>query len=134
MKKLRKQDRARFDAICEVIRETLHLEHHCARYTFSTEDESGTHASSNMLLSGRRLWIEIGKAFWGLTAEEQVRTLIHEHIHVVVMPYDQSVFYVVKNSHESDARWADAMVSKTREHVTDHLECVIFDLMKGMIP
>lgn len=137
MQKLKKPTKAkncphrkRFDEVCDIIREALHVEHWEARYDFEKNEKgSNAYAEQKMYCEGRRIWIVVYDHFWGLATKEQYTTLIHEHIHAVMIPYDQMVHRMVDWSHETDRRWSNDVTDKGREHVVDHLTSVIYDLI-----
>jgi hypothetical protein len=130
--KLTKKHRRRFDDICRTIREVLHIEHWESKYTIKSkqpEDRSTLTAQNQCYAEGRRIWIVIFPYFYGLESNEQLRTLIHEHIHATMNPYNQVVGKIMDWSHDSDRRWVEMIETKVNENLTDHLTSVIYDLI-----
>lgn len=136
VQKLRKSDRRHFEDVCRRLREQLHLEHWRCDYRFTDKDEDAI-ASYNCpkSLGNRRVWIDIHKPFWEYDGDEQLRTLIHEHVHAILSPYEQALVTAISEMHPSDKPWATHLVrSGMAEIVTDHLEAVLYDLLHSRIP
>lgn len=130
MKALQKSERKRFDHVCDVIRKSLHLEHKDCKYIYSTNKKTTAEAAARSSAEGWYLRIYIYPRFWEVSYEEQIRTLIHEHVHICMIPYDQQVNHAIEWMHEADKRWAESSTVKGCELAVCHLESVLFDLLR----
>lgn len=133
MKPLRKSETRRFESICRLIREALHLEHKDCHYRFSNDQETQAEASCHSSRHGWYLRIVIHPRFWGLNAEQQLRDLIHEHIHVCLIPLDQKVQHAANYIHDSQRQICEEMMNDGVELVVAHLESVFYDLLKDRL-
>jgi hypothetical protein len=94
------------------------------------EDDNGR-SDANMIttFNGWYIRCEIGKRFWNLTWENQIRALIHEHVHACMIPYDQQVDWaLLKTDGEEKRKMLDEVCNRGRELAVAHLESVFFDL------
>ncbi len=134
MKPLTKSDKARFNKICEEVRKYLHIEHWRYLYEFAKNDhEEGRTAEAGIYKHNSRIDLTFFPVFFEQDANSQLRTIIHEHIHCVLMRYDHLLNGIIKllGDSESKAYWKLADI--TSEHVTDHLESVLYDLLKDKL-
>lgn len=135
MKLMKKNDGKEFDRVCALIRQALHMEHWRCEYEQECENpEHGDDANATCFappLGNRRVWIHIKKPFYeDSSAEQQRRTLIHEHVHALLSPYDQASVEVRDLLHRSDRDSASFLFKAASEGVTDHLEAVLWDLLR----
>jgi hypothetical protein len=134
VQKLTKRDRKRFDDVCRRIRGALHLEHWRVEYRLTSKDENIAACCYLPPTGYRRVWIDIHKGFWEATGESQLRTLIHEHVHALLSPYDQAGKELIQRLHASDQELASTLHrNAASEQVTDHLESVLFDLLRDRL-
>ena len=119
--------------MCEAIRETLHIEHWDAIYSFepSAEDNDRYDAFEHGRGEGRDIRLTFCRGFWDKPSyESQLKTLIHEHLHSLMQPYDNAAALVGQWSHTADKCWVEQTCNLGKEHVVDHLAAVVFDLVK----
>ena len=90
MRKLTKKDTKRFEKVCRIIREALHLEHLEQIYELNGKSKGNCIATTNICAYGWRLYITIRPPFWQSEFEQQIRYLIHEHVHVALHAYHQA--------------------------------------------
>ena len=119
MKPLRKSERRRFEDVCRKIREALHLEHKDYRYDF-VHKEGKAEAGTRTMYQGWYVRMEIYPHFWETSTECQLRTLIHEHIHVCLVPFQQQVDFVVGRLHTTDKELAEQAVTSGLEITVSH--------------
>ncbi len=138
MKKLRKQDRDALEVVCTMVKERLHIEHWRCYYSFEKAscDDTETQKSAaqcRLYPDNNRICICFFDGFWEYNAEEQLHCLIHEHVHAVLQPYSQLVGVLLKDL-STDGKWLTGKWERqTSEHVTDHLEAVLYDLLKDKL-
>lgn len=133
MKPLKKSERGRFDALCKTIRDALLIDHLQQEYIFSDKDD-GNIATTHVLSQGWRLKVSIKPEFWTLPYKDQVLSLIHEHIHVVLHPYHQAFDTVQTDWVSPHCRTQVQDINhQSAEIVVDHLTEVVFRLIRDRI-
>lgn len=135
IKPLKKSDKERFDCICEEIRKYLHVEHWKHFYEFTDDNDEDSDGRGTLAVfhpqKGRRIHIEIQKDFWTIGYEEQIRTLLHEHVHVMQNGYLFVEREIVRLAcHSSEWKNWDERFNHENEQSTDHMEAILFDLLK----
>lgn len=132
MKPLKKSERKRFEAVCEKIREHLHLEHHDATYEF-VDYKGSAEAWTRTTFHGWYVRMEIYPVFWRQSYEKQVRCLIHEHVHACLIPLDQWICFGRDRLPKRHREWFDEAHIKGTEISVLHFESVLFDLLRDKL-
>ena len=132
MKPLKKSDRRRFNEICKLIRQTLHIDHWRTSYIVDAKADGTAAATYYHYDEGDYITIYLRPFFWQEDdAEWQIRALIHEHCHAVLCPMVQA--YNAIPSHPSDSQGAKSIFGLANERVTCHLEAIIYDLIRDKL-
>jgi len=136
MKPLKKPTKAknsrhgrRFDEVCREIRRIFHLEKWRSDYDIDAKSEDGAFATTYTPEVNKRIWIDFRPEFWEADGKEQLKTLIHEHVHCILCEYTQLVQYLEQDLGKKESEYVERMRQIASEHITDHLEAVIYDLI-----
>lgn len=135
MKKLRKQDRHRFDSVCEKIRETLKLTAHREHYSFRkvADDNDSVVGRCHIHEVGDFCSITIYDGFWEMDGKDQLKVLIHEHAHAVLAPLTQAYNMACGQFHPSVRDQVKDLYLMADERVTHHLESVLYDFLRSSV-
>jgi len=137
VRSLKKDDPKSFDRVNARVRSFLHLDHIEIEYIIHDEpdeDDPEMFACRTMHTQGSSCKIEYYPKFWNVGADRQLRIIIHEHVHTVMTLHDQSVYKIIRDGlHSADQPMAEAYMINTKEHVVEHLEGVLYALLKDKI-
>lgn len=129
---IHKNETKRFNVLCEKIRKVLHLEHKDYKYEFTNDDtkaDAGTRTQTN----GWYIRMYIHPPFWKLTYTQQCMTLLHEHIHVCLIPFQQQVDRMLDAMHSYDKEHFEVSMVKGLELSVTHLEEVFYSLLSDKL-
>jgi len=76
--------------ICKVVREHLGLGDLRFEYQFVPDDGDLTFADSMIFYSGWSIRIQFYDLFFKRSLDQQLETIVHEHLHAMYMPADQA--------------------------------------------
>lgn len=124
-----KAGRLRLEAVCKVVREGLGLG--SIPYVYDYPKEANTSLAVAFIPeAGWSLWIKFYPKFWRLSLNDQLHTIVHEHIHVTMIPLMQTI--LISPDYKKDKVYKDR-VYRADEIVTDHLVIPLFTYLQPQI-
>lgn len=129
MRRLRKDDN-RFWAATEIVIETLDLTKWRIKYVDANRKNGKTLASCHCDYDRRKARIQFFDRFYNETWEEQMITIIHEHLHVAMAGV---TLWCEKVSKESvGGSWIRATLD-SEEDLLERLDRELFGILKGRL-
>lgn len=140
MKSLKKPTKAkncphkkRMEDICAEVRKILHIDDWRYNYFFAKKPEDNSDSSAQCFQYDKNERITIGfyDCFFDYEeVEVQLKVIIHEHLHAIMTPFMQINKNITRTQSEDTIFFVRNWHSTVEERVVDHLESVIYDLIK----
>ena len=131
MRKVTKKNTKQLEEVCRRIRQTLHIDHLERTYEVNGKVYGNSVATTTVSGYGWRLFITLRPSFWKAEFDQQLRYLIHKHIHVALHAYHQATDRVYDNWVPPHCRSQVDEVTRTgAEIAVDHLTEVFYQLIK----
>lgn len=124
---------ARLHRLCTVVRECLGLDRLVHEYVIDLKDRSSNLAYSLVPKFGWRIEIVFPHRFFQSDLHGQIETIIHEHLHAAMIPYDQAVMHIEMGLPKSVRKMTDHNLTTAREIMVEAMTTPIFKLMEAEI-
>jgi hypothetical protein len=132
-KPLTKKDKKLVLQVCDIVREHLGIGAIGCEYEFYPKHEkleTMTLAASFVFRSGWYLLIEFYDAFFKGSLERQINTIVHEHLHVAMQPFDQILIRMEDMLLKKHRPLFEENIHVAREIVVDRLAAPIAKLLE----
>lgn len=124
---------ARLFRVCKVVAQKLGVAHLTDSYAFDDEPEEHNEFSYAYTLCGRYGWetrIVFLPKFFERHLRDQLITIVHEHIHVMMLPQDQVTHHIIESLIvKSKQDVTEDRVNAAREIVVTSMQTSLLELL-----
>jgi hypothetical protein len=128
-----KKDKKLIRQVCDIVRHHLGIGEIGCEYDFHPKhrkSDNTTLAAAFVFNSGWYLLIEFYDAFFQGSLERQINTIVHEHLHVAMQPFDQILIRMEDMLLKRHRPLFEENVHVAREIVVDRLAAPIAKLLE----
>lgn len=123
---------ARLLRVCDVVRTKLGLDAiHCI---YQQGDRKDARADTLIVWEGWVCIIQFHPSFFKIDLQSQLHTIVHEHLHAMMLPMEQAVLTVEHNYvAKQDRKFVSRHLSTAREITVDHASLPLLRLLEPHI-